>query len=977
MAAAASLPPGLTLLLPLMAGLPFVAAAVLAAVPNSRRRLAAWVAGGAALAGLACLLALAPAVFGGTVPRWSIEWVPALGLRVGFRLDGLAWMFALLVLGIGALIVLYAAWYLDPKDPAARFFLFLALFMGAMLGVVLADNLILLIVFWELTSLASFLLIGYWHGDEKKGEDARQGARMALTLTGAGGLCLLAGLLLIGHIVGSFELERVLASRAVIQAHPLYEVALVLVLLGCFTKSAQFPFHFWLPHAMAAPTPVSAYLHSATMVKAGVFLLARLYPALGGSEPWFWIVSLTGLATLVLGAYMALFKHDLKGLLAYSTISHLGLITLLFGLDEPLAVVAGVFHILNHATFKASLFMAAGIIDHETGSRDMRQLNGLWKFMPITGALAMVASAAMAGVPLMNGFLSKEMFFAETVTKDSHALMEWLLPLGATVAGAFSVAYSLRFIHDVFFNGEPVGLTKTPHEPPYFMRVPVELLVLLCIAVGLAPAWVVGPLLAVAGQAALLGPNPGTMPAYTLALWHGFNLPLLMSAIALAAGTAIYFALQRGVNLHRLEHVPAAPRKGGRDLFMDALRRGLGQATRTTGGLQSGRLANYLWLLVAVAVLAGAWPFLRGGVQAGPSVAGGHPDLAFVALWAIGIAATVGTVVLHRRRLLALLLMGAAGLVVSLAFVYFSAPDLALTQLLVEVATIILMMLALHWLPEPAEAATAPDVADTPARRRADAVLAALAGCGVAALAWMFLGRPFDSISPYFLRTTVPEGGGSNAVNVIIVDYRGFDTLGEITVMGLAALVISALLAPHANAPWRAPAWAAGPAPGTPPEAGRSLMLELISRLLLPLAAMVSIYLFLRGHNLPGGGFIAGLVLAIALTLQFVASGHAEVSRRMGSDFRPWVGWGLLIAGGCGLGAWAFGAPFLTSTYDYPWVPLIGAVPLASASVFDLGVFLTVVGATMVMLLSLARVEPAAAMPGRAAGRAATPEAAR
>ncbi|MBL8323998.1 MAG: monovalent cation/H+ antiporter subunit A [Rubrivivax sp.] len=949
------------MLLPLMAALPFLSASVLAAVPDSRRRLAAWVAGLAALAALAGLLALAPAVFGGAVPRWSIEWVPALGLRVGFRLDGLAWMFALLVLGIGALIVLYAAWYLDPKDPAARFFFFLMLFMGAMLGVVLADNLVLLVVFWELTSLASFLLIGYWHGDEKKGEDARQGARMALSITAAGGLCLLAGLLLVGHIVGSFELERVLASRAVLQAHPLYEVALVLVLLGCFTKSAQFPFHFWLPHAMAAPTPVSAYLHSATMVKAGVFLLARLYPALGGSEPWFWIVSLTGLATLVLGAYMALFKHDLKGLLAYSTISHLGLITLLFGLDEPLAVVAGVFHILNHATFKASLFMAAGIIDHETGSRDMRQLNGLWKTMPITGALAMVASAAMAGVPLMNGFLSKEMFFAETVAKGGHGPMEWLLPVGATVAGAFSVAYSLRFIHDVFFNGEPVGLTRIPQEPPHFMRVPVELLVLLCVAVGLAPAWVVGPLLAVAAKASLLGPNAGALPEYTLALWHGLNLPLVMSAIALAAGTALYFVLHRRVNLHRLEHVPAAPRKGGRDLFMDALRRGLGQATRTTGGLQSGRLANYLWLLVAMAVLAGAAPFLRAGTQAGPSVSGAHPDLAFVALWSIGIAATVATVVLHRRRLLALLLMGAVGLVVSLAFVYFSAPDLALTQLLVEVATIVLMMLALHWLPERPNVATTPDPSDTAARRGADAVLAGLAGLGVATLVWMVLGRPFDSISPHFLRTAVPEGGGSNAVNVIIVDYRGFDTLGEIAVMGLAALVITALLAPKADAPWRAPAWAAGPSSGSgTADSGRSLMLELISRLLLPLAALVSIYLFLRGHNLPGGGFIAGLVLALAFTLQFVASGHAEVGRRMGADFRPWVGWGLLIAGGCGLGAWAFGAPFLTSTYDYPWVPLVGAVPLASASVFDLGVFLTVVGATMVMLLSLARVDASA-----------------
>jgi multicomponent K+:H+ antiporter subunit A len=919
---------------------PWLGALLVACCRADARRLVAVLAGAVALFVTALVLLHAPAVFGGAVPRLSVAWLPALGLDFGLRMDGLAWLFALLVGGIGALVVLYAAWYLDPADPARRFFVFLLLFMGAMLGVVLADNLILLVVFWELTSLSSFLLIGYWHGRS----DAREGARMALAITGAGGLCLLAGVLLVGHIVGSFELDRVLQSGELIREHPLHLTALVLVLLGAFTKSAQFPFHFWLPHAMAAPTPVSAYLHSATMVKAGVFLLARLYPALGGNEAWFWIVSLTGLATLLVGAYIAIFKHDLKGLLAYSTISHLGLITLLFGLDEPLAVVAGVFHIINHATFKAGLFMSAGIIDHETGTRDMRRINGLFKLMPFTATLGMVAAAAMAGVPLLNGFLSKEMFFAETVAKQSHGAMEWLLPAGATLAGLFSVAYSMRFIHDTFFNGEPVGLDRTPHEPPFFMRLPVLLLVLACIAVGLAPAWVAGPALAVAAQAALHG-TP--LPAYTLALWHGVNLPLLMSTIAVAGGVALYFGLQRFVNLHRLARLPGWIASGGRELFAGLLEGGVALARALTRALQNGRLQRYLLLLVSMALAAGLAPFMLAPAAAPPAGAARlHlEDLAFgtAAVGLIGIAATFGTVLAHRQRLLALLLMGAAGLVVCLAFVGLSAPDLALTQLLVEVVSIVLLMLALHWLP----AESAPEAARW--RQWRDGLVALAVGLGVAALAWMVLTRPADSISGYFLQTTRSLGGGANAVNVIIVDYRGLDTLGEITVMAIAALVVHALLAgfvPSASHP----PLAAGAAGERHP-----LILQLVSRLVLPFALLVSIHLFLRGHNLPGGGFIAGLVLAIGLVLMQVAHGERWMAERAGQDYRAWIGAGLVVAAATGLASWLFGAPFLTSTYDYPWLSGVGGVPLASASAFDLGVYLVVVGSTMVMLLAIAR----------------------
>jgi multicomponent K+:H+ antiporter subunit A len=561
--------------------------------------------------------------------------------------------------------------------------------------------------------------------------------------------------------------------------------------------------------------------------------------------------------------------------------------------------------------------------------------------MPITATLAIVASAAMAGVPLLNGFLSKEMFFTETVAKDATGAMDWILPAGATLAAIFSVAYSTRFIHDVFFNGAPVGLPKIPHEPPHFMRVPVEILVVLCIAVGLAPALTIGPVLAVGAQAALFGGPYSPLPAYTLAIWHGFNLPLAMSVIALAGGLALYFALQRTVNLHRLVQLPLWIASGGREVFLrftDILVR---VARAVTATIQNGSLQRYLMLLVLLALAAGAAPYLEAGFGRAPALIPTTPlNTVVVAVFATGVAATIATVAAYRQRLIALLLLGAVGLVVSLAFAYLSAPDLALTQLLVEMVTIILMMLALHWLP----AESAPEQSSL--RKLRDAVLATAAGLGIAALNYALLTRPFDSISPYFLETAVNEGGGANAVNVIIVDYRGYDTLGEITVLGIAGIVIYALLANFTP-----PAVAREHAP----DAGRSLFLALTARLLLPMAVLVAIYLYLRGHNAPGGGFIAGLVLALGLILQYVAHGHAWMAARLRGDFRGLVAWGLLVAGATGVASAFFGAPFLTSTYAYLTPPLLGAISLASAALFDLGVFLTVVGATLVALVAIGK----------------------
>jgi multicomponent K+:H+ antiporter subunit A len=906
--------------------LPCIAAIGVAALPNTARNATAWLAGLTALVGCALLGVAAPAVFGGEILRVSLPWFA--DVTFGFRMDGLAWAFALVIFGIGALVVLYARYYLSAEDPPSRFYAFLLAFMGAMLGIVLADNLILMVVFWELTSVSSFLLIGFWN----RRADARQGARMALTVTGMGGLCLLGGVILLGHMVGSYSLDAVLSAGEQVRADPRYPLALVLILLGAFTKSAQFPFHFWLPHAMAAPTPVSAYLHSATMVKAGVFLLARFYPTLGGSDLWFYAVGGTGLLTMIFGAAVAIFQQDLKGLLAYSTISHLGLITLLFGLNSPLAVVAGLFHILNHATFKASLFMAAGIIDHETGSRDMRQLNGLWQFMPITGTLAMVAAGAMAGVPLLNGFLSKEMFFAETIDLDASHLIEWLVPAVATIAAALAVAYSMRFIHDVYFNGPPVGLTRTPHEPPRWLRVPVEVLVVICVAVGVAPNWTIGPVLA-----AMVNGTLGMQPEYSLALWHGFNAPLLMSAIALCAGVTVYFGLQRYINLHSVTRLPVS----GKHVFDAAVGALETLARRIVTWLPSTSLRGHLVWIVAASVAAMAWPLSHFGFGQAPaltSAGSGTYSVIGGLLWLLGVVGAFAATFNYRRRLTALVLLGATGLAVSLLFVTFSAPDLALTQLLIEVATIALMMIVLHFLPQqsPAE----------PGRGRQwrDAGLAGVAGAGIACVAHAVLTRPFASISPFYLEKALPEGGGTNVVNVILVDFRGFDTLGEITVLGAAALLVYALLAAfHVRRNHRA---------ADIMDDWNPLLVRTATRLVLPLAALVAAFLLLRGHNLPGGGFIAGLVLACAILVLRIGGGGRPILDPAHLPYQPWIAAGLLIAAMTGVGSMLLGYPFLTSAFLHPVLPVVGEIPIASAAFFDLGVFITVVAATMLATIS-------------------------
>jgi len=921
--------------------LPFLGAALPPLVIRWGRGPSALSAGMVAATSFALLLMHAPTVLRGEVVRVGYDWIPALGLRFSFMMDGLGMLFAGLILGIGLLVIIYARFYLSANDPMGRFYAFLLLFMGAMLGVVLSENLVLLVVFWELTSLSSFLLIGYW----KHVPEARQGARMALTVTGLGGLCLLGGVVVLGSITGTYELGAVLGMGAEIQSHTLYSVALVLILLGAFTKSAQFPFHFWLPHAMAAPTPVSAYLHSATMVKAGVFLLARLHPALSGTELWFWLVGGAGMTTMLVGAYIANFKHDLKGLLAYSTISHLGLITALFGFGTQAAAVVGVFHIMNHAAFKASLFMNAGIVDHEAGTRDIRLLGGLRRLMPITALLALIACAAMAGVPPLNGFLSKEMFLTETLALPYAAATPWLFPLLATVGAILSVGYSVRYTVDVFFGKEPASFPHTPHDPPVGMYGPVVLLVAICVIVGLAPGVAV-PVLQVAADAVV----GGGLPPQKVYLWHGFNLPLLMSVIALTVGAAVWKMRWSIIRAHE----GPAPLPEAKRIFESVVENTVAGARLLTEGMQNGSLQRYLALLIGTAILVVGAPLLRDGIAPG-NVALTPVEVPVIIGTAILIIGVIGTIAFHRQRLTSIVFLSVAGLMISIGFVHFSAPDLALTQLSVEVVTIVLLLLALCAMP-----GTTPEES-TQGRRTRDAVLALGAGTLFGVLTWMMLTRPMtDPISAYHLAQSYPGGGGTNVVNVILVDFRGFDTFGEVTVLGIAALGIYAIIdGLGIPAVWEKDR--------IEDESTHPVMLVVIARLLLPLALMVGIYLFLRGHNQPGGGFIAGLVVAVAIILQYLASGIGWTQRRMRRDFHPTIAIGILVAGIAGVGAWFFGQPFLKTWFDYFELPIVGSFELASALIFDIGVFLTVVGAVLLVLVNMGKIPESKAMRDEAA----------
>ncbi len=890
---------------------------------------------GVSLSSFILLLTQAKTVFNDQSVLEQWQWLPQVGIDFSFRLDALSLIFSLLITGIGTLIYIYAYYYLNPKNSLSKLYALLMLFMTAMLGISLSNNLIILLVFWELTSISSFLLVGYWSNYDA----AQRGSRMALTITGMGGLAMLGGFILLGQIAGTYQIDQLTGMAQQIQSSSLFVPALLLILLGAFTKSAQFPFHFWLPNAMAAPTPVSAYLHSATMVKAGIFLVARLLPIFVGSALFHNLVTTIGLFTLCMAAFFAIFKEDLKGLLAYSTISHLGLIMCLLGIGSPLAVAAAMFHIINHATFKAALFMIAGIIDHESGTRDLRKLSGLWQLLPFTATLTMITAAAMAGVPFTNGFLSKEMFFTELLANLSGGYVV-LAACVATLAGLFAVAYSVRLVHGVFFDGA-IGKdvpNKNAHEPHIGMRAPAILLAILCILVGLIPALLVENIVNAGTRAST---QITSFEGVHLAIWHGFNLPLLMSAIALIGGVTFYFALAKGRKIRKIDLDLILGRLQGKLLFEDFLKNLLKISRKIKRKTETGSLQNYLLLIVVFSIIVVAVPLLGQNITTGTRELTYAPFTAIV-LWLLLFSACWMMLWFHHERIKAVLISGAIGLVVTMVFITMSAPDLALTQISVDVVTTVLLLMSLSLLPQltPYESSRT--------RRWRDAIVAIGGGLGIGWIAWLILTRDHSSISWFFIQQSLPLGGGSNVVNVILVDFRGFDTFGEITVLGIAAIGALCMMdgmRAHGASITQGLTYRFNPSP---------LMFRMTASWVLPIALVVSLYIFLRGHNYPGGGFIAGLITSMALVIQYIALGQDQAEHMLkaksGRLYEVWIGLGLLIAGLTGVAAWFWNRPFLTSAHVYVESDIFDTFHFASAAGFDLGVYATVVGATMLLI---------------------------
>ncbi|MCS7060019.1 MAG: proton-conducting transporter membrane subunit [Anaerolineae bacterium] len=959
-----------SIVLPLIAcAIGALAAGLLTVLPVGRRvstPLLGWLLAIAPLVAFVLLLVESPNVLAGQTLIWSLDWMPTLGVQATLRLDGLSVLFGLLVSGIGVLVVTYAGYYFKANSahPAqgdssdfsahsdARFFFYILLFMMSMLGLVLAGDVITLFVFWEGTSITSFLLVAY----KSKDEAARRGAFRALFITGGGGVALLAGLVFVAALSGSTQFDVILRSGDLLRASELYPVMLALIALGALTKSAQAPAHFWLPGAMSAPAPASAYLHSATMVKAGVYLLARVNPALGQTDLWFWLFSLIGGATMLIGAFVGFKQHDLKALLAYSTVSQLGVLVMLIGQDTEIAFKALVVSILAHALYKSALFLVTGIIDHEAGTRDLRELGGLRRAMPFTFAVALIAGLSMAGLPPLFGFLAKETLLATATHPAVPPIVEVIFPAAAVIAGALVLAQAGLVVLDGFLGQSRSDLH--PHEAPWPMWLAPAIPALASLAVGVLPEPEgLATLLAAAATAAW-----GDKVKVSLALWTGINVPLLLSIVAVSLGVALLAVRQRV--RPALDHIAGRLSLGV--LYEGALRLIDGMAWLVTR-VQSGRLRLYLAIMLISlgAMLIGigrlALPPLALSVTLLPDA---QSLLRIIALVVVTLAALVS--VFLRSDLFAILALGVSGLSIAVLMILEPAPDIALVQVVVETLTLVVLVLVLTRLPREQRARAAEFTYRQSRPGLLRDVLIALGSGAVmfAIVSTALLSRPRESqITPFFEQNAKPLTAANDIVGAIVIDFRGFDTLVEIAVFAAAGLSVYTLLRYASRKAGDRDEPAPQPDPTMLPFRGignprSSALVRLVARLILPFSFVLAASHILLGHDRPGDGFTAGVIVSLAVATWYVVYGYEETKCRL-----PWLRPAALIAAGLGLALLsATLAALINGTFFSPvdfgkligvsrWLP--AGVYFSTATLYELAIALTVVGSAVLMLDTL------------------------
>lgn len=851
---------------------------------------------------------------------FSYPWVPSLRVDLSFYLDGLSLLFAMIITGIGVLVVVYANTYLKGNHDLARFYSYILTFMSSMLGLVLADNLITLFVFWELTGLSSYMLIGFNHDQES----AQSAALQALLVTGLGGLALLAGFLLLGQSVGSFDLTVLIQKGDIVRSHPLYVPIFLLILAGAFTKSAQFPFHFWLPNAMEAPTPASAYLHSATMVKAGVYLLARFSPIMGGTVLWQTTIVLFGAVTMLVGAVLAIRQRDLKRVLAYTTVSVLGVLVFLLGLGTKAALEAAITYLIIHCLYKAALFLVAGIVDHEAGTRDVKQLHGLAYVMPLTAGAAVLAAFSMAGLPPLFGFIGKELFYRATLEAPLAAS---LLTVAALLTNVLLVV-SAGIVGIGPFFGKKGVTPKKGHESHVSLWIGPVLLAGFGIVIGLLPNPLAASVVSPAVAAVLGGPI-----VVRLGLLHGLTLQLLFSGITFVFGVLAY--IRRDILQRAISRVDFGVGWGAArlyDLALDAMK---GFSHFQTRIVQCGHL--HVYLLIIVLTTIGLVGFsLRN--EWGLVDLSGWSDMRFQEMViSVVILAAILVAVRASSRLTAVVALGVVGYSMVFIYILFGAPDLAMTQFSIDTLTVILLVLVLYRLPRYVKYSNTMD-------RIRDGVPALAAGALITVLVLAALALPGTSrLAHYFAENTYELAKGRNIVNVILVDFRAMDTMGEITVLAVAAIGVYSLLKLRLGEDGRK---------GKGRGSMTSLILSTAMTYLLPLLLLLSVYLLLHGHNLPGGGFVGGLVAAAAFGLYMIAHGVEKARRLLYLNPITLIASGLFVALVSGFVSIFFDRPFLTGQWSELKIPVLGKV--GTPLLFDTGVYMVVIGITLMIIFSLA-----------------------